>query len=205
MCVDLASVKAFGLDGRGGTAQRTCCTGNHHHSTASRRTPPRVAWRERTGSNGRLDGAALAAVQAGRCNASVIGQGGKAGWSWPTVPRRLLLRFDWFVRSYVLVLTRLWNPQNSASVLGFAQCAKVAAASLLMKVTGPPRFGVRSAKQRRVASPRVARRRRAFARIVDPHAKRRSEVVIKQNRFHCCHDSFRIVRVVCNATSGNAK
>jgi hypothetical protein len=45
---------------------------------------------------------------------------------WPTVPRRLLFQFDQSVRSYVMVLTRVWFSQNSASVLGFTPARKPA-------------------------------------------------------------------------------
>lgn len=59
-----------------------------------------MAAAQHSGLNGSADGAALSAVQSGRCKASGFGRGGVAGCFWPTVPRRLLLRFDLSFQSW---------------------------------------------------------------------------------------------------------
>ena len=104
-----------------------------------------------------------------------------------------------------VVLSRVRESENSASVLGFAERGKAAATTLHVKFAGPPRLEMRSAEQRRVASAQVAWSRRAFARIIDPHAKRRRIPVIYQNRFRRCHNSFRIVRLCFTSACADAK
>ena len=104
-----------------------------------------------------------------------------------------------------MVLTQVHHSQNSASVLGLAERSKAAAARGQATDAGPPGFRMCGAEERRVASARPAWRRRAFVRVINPHAKGWRVVVIEENRFHRRHNSFRIVRLCFIPAHADAK
>lgn len=161
------------------------CGDNRRRWPATRHVPRRALRREPPGSNGRADGAALSAVQAGRCKASGIGRDGMARVFWPTVPRRLLRWFDLFaVRSYALFVTRVAGTENSASVLGLAKRTKMAAAAGRTKGARLPRFGVSRAKERRAGMSLSLQRKRAASWRSNFHPKLGRVPVVYQNCFH---------------------
>lgn len=157
-------------------------------------------------SSNKVDGAALPAVQAGRCKASGFGRDGMVSVVWPAVPRCRFRCFDLLaVRSYALVVTRVEVTENSASVLLVPQkpdpnCAPSSDGrrSPVLRVSG--------VKDRRITRPTMpVCRRQAAVRILYSHAKSRRVPVINQDRFHIRHHWFVMFGCCFSAASADAK